>query len=195
MWHKGQEVKSLYYKGQKIFEPSSAVDNRMYDPKDDTYYDTVQINGFWVITRNYNYQANGRRHSSSTSGEYLNDGMLYLWQTAVDNAPPGWRMPNEAEWRIIFGLSPSSTGSIPEANWRGMKSNSSRWTSPGTGQDLNLYPSGYYADTPQYYNQRFAFWIAESSQRRFYSTGQTGALSVDNASANRENSVRYIKDT
>lgn len=78
------------------------------DNRDGKEYKTVTVNGKVWLAQNFAYQPSGGTYWTYKydKSNVLKHGYLYDWNTAVEIAPSGWRLPtkNEANIFMQYGL-------------------------------------------------------------------------------------------
>jgi uncharacterized protein (TIGR02145 family) len=170
-------------------------DNRMHDPKDGQYYDTIKVGDLWWTARNYAYAGNGLYWNNGNAEQFAGQGLFYSWQDAASNAPAGWRLATQAEWEALR----ASTGASAAAGVRRLRTTSG-WTASNAtqGEDTIGFgwpPSGYRnATTFQYLGERAGGWRDGQNNRVFISS-YSADLSFDTESTgNYRMPVRYVKE-
>lgn len=100
------------------------------DPRDNQVYKTVQLENQTWFAENLNYK------TSSDSWDYNNlesngniYGRLYLWETACNICPRGWRLPFDDEWGLLI----SGLGGINIAGGKLKEIEHTHWFNPNEG--------------------------------------------------------------
>jgi uncharacterized protein (TIGR02145 family) len=177
--------------------PPPPPDNRMHDPKDGQYYDTIKVENLWWTARNYAYAGNGLYWENGSAEQFAGQGLFYSWQDAVSNAPAGWRLATQAEWEALR----DSTGAAAAAGVRNLRTTSG-WTANNATQGLDTIgfgwpPSGYRnATTFQYLGERAGCWRSNGTAGdRVFIASYSANLSFDNESTgNYRMPVRYVRE-
>jgi len=165
---------------------AAVVDNRMYDPKDGSYYNVITAAGLYWTSENYAYAGNGAFYNNAGSEPFSGAGRLYTPEEATQNAPQGWRLPTEAEINaLVVAAGGGSTGIT------GLKSTT--WS--GTNVlNFNLLPAGYKSGGAfSYLNERMCIWLGDENGRRFYLLASSTSAQFSTNATNYACSIRYVK--
>ncbi len=104
------------------------------DPRDGKIYKTVKIGNIWIMAENLAYKPAKGKYWSYGDNEYnvKKYGYLYDRKTAMSIAPPGWHLPTEEEWKIIY----DDLGGIDKRVFNSLK--------PGSYSGFNYQFGGMY---------------------------------------------------
>jgi len=200
-----------------IPESSKTYTVNFYECQDEsgTGYEIVKIgNQFWMAEnlaylpsvnnqyeesftepRYYVYGYEGNLVSEAMElNNYLDYGVLYNWEAAMESCPDGWRLPTEDEWNILVDYLGGSAGMM-------MKSTSG-WEEDANGNNhsgLNALPAGRRsADVFKDLGKSASFW-SSTEDGVYNARGKSLSYLFDgvaNLFSGRHvgNAVRCIKD-
>ncbi len=140
------------YKAVKISSQIWMAENLAYIPKVSPAYEQ---GGIWVYGYTGSDPSAARLHPN-----YLKYGCLYDWSTATaanhgngrDICPPGWHLPDDAEWKVLEQTLGMEMHELDSVSWRysgdvGRKMKSEAgWESEGNGSNSSSFgavPAGY----------------------------------------------------
>lgn len=114
------------------------------DERDGNIYKTVKIGDLEWFAENFRYNCEGATAYEDDEKNAEKYGYLYTWETAVNAAPAGWRLPTKNEIINLFDLA----GGRVSAETLKSKTD---WCKPhrgegGCGKDLfgfSVLPAGY----------------------------------------------------
>ena len=84
----------------------SKRDNKTYKIID---YSASGFQGSW-FAENLNYEMEGSWCYDKDPGKCDVAGRLYTWDAAMKACPEGWRLPNDEDWKALFGTDMSVAG-------------------------------------------------------------------------------------
>jgi uncharacterized protein (TIGR02145 family) len=163
------------------------ADNRMYDEKDGTYYETIQVgNLLWTI-ENYRYNGNGLYYNNAQSEPFEGAGKHYTYQEAVANAPQGWRLPTRAEAESLQTAAGSGNGLKATREWQ---------TANGTDTiNFALLPvGGRNATAWANLNASAYMWSSVPGRIYIHYNGSSLLFDTEGVNDNYYLSVRYVKE-
>jgi uncharacterized protein (TIGR02145 family) len=176
------------------FSEIVVADSRMYDPKDGTYYETIEVNGLLWITENYRYAGNGLYYNNGGAEQFAGAGKHYTYAEAVANAPAGWRLPTEQELRALVAAA-GSVAAIKATNG---------WPANGTDTlGFAFLPAGRRNASSWNNGTTYGYlWVNEVTNNgalnppgpgRFYVQNTSMYFDKEGVNDNYYLSVRYIK--
>jgi uncharacterized protein (TIGR02145 family) len=154
-------------------------------------YQTIQISNQTWLAANYNYNsiagATAYGHNGANQAQY---GLLYSFQAAFANVPPGWRIPTQADWQALIDYYGANAYAALIANGTS-QFNAQLGGNADTNQNFNfLGTTGYYwANTPDNANPGKYFVCA------FYGGSLQRVNVLGSLPTNYFASVRYVKNT
>jgi len=173
----------------------------LMDPKDGQEYKTVKIGDQWWMAENFNYDAPTGSSSYFFDSSYSETyGRLYTWQSAYDNAPPGWHLPTDSEWKQMEAYLGILNDKLDKEGWRGEFTGD--LIKAGNGSGFGVIWSGYCnASVGKFghlgYEARFWTSTIATSDLRYWAR----LLHINKSGITRNNtnlefglSVRYVKD-
>jgi len=112
----------------------SEMPNTFTDTRDGNTYRTVEIGNQTWMAENLNYRTDSSWcYEKADSGFYCHKyGRLYSWSAATTACPPGWRLPDTADWWQLAEFADSARGSFVGGTT--LKSTSG-WKNNGNGTD------------------------------------------------------------
>lgn len=136
---------------------------------------------------------------------YDNFGNYYSWQEAMDNAPEGWRLPTDDDWKNLERALGMRQADIDKEGWR--SGCSYLMTQDGEGSQLNMryggsvYFLGYSLSINHYYDFGY-YWSATSTSINGEPAAYARMITPSRNAVNRLQvmqeehfmSVRYVRD-
>jgi uncharacterized protein (TIGR02145 family) len=145
---------------------------------DGTPYRTVTIGSQIWTAENCRKTAGNYWFSNNDSDTLLTKGLLYDWDSANANAPSGFRLPTDADWKILEASIGMSAGEVSSSGYRGTKGTALKacdplWSSYNIGKDtfgFTAVPAGLTNGSGGWWNAAdFAmFWAAPYSGSNAY---------------------------
>ena len=86
------------------------------------------------------------------AANYVIYGNLYTWQAAMNNAPEGWRLPTDEDWKKLEQSLGMSEKMVNEIGWRG-DGQGVAIQQEVSGHGIHLLLSGYIAKDAGNYNE------------------------------------------
>ena len=83
-------------------EVEATEPNMMTDERDGQQYKIIDANGKWWMGQNLNYETEDSWCYELQSESCDQYGRLYTWNAASKACPPGWHLPNDAEWKDLI---------------------------------------------------------------------------------------------
>lgn len=175
---------------------------------DGIVYPTVKI-GSQTWTAENSRKASGTYwYSNNDSSTLLTKGRLYDFASAQANAPTGYHLPTDDDWKTLELSIGMSAGEVASSGLRGnkgvtLKANSALWTSSNNGTNLygfSALPAGLQSGGFWNYNDYAMFWAAmpgDASGCRWIPGepgNDVGINRVLSRSSSEGYSVRYVKD-
>ena len=171
------------------------------DSQDGQIYRTVKIGSQWWMAENFNLIIAGGSHCykdiDSNCSTY---GRLYTLDAALENSPPGWHLPSDAEWKQLeayLGIKPEEVDKFGE---RGVFTGFLLGRDGGPGFDA-LY-GGYHNNRvgkDGHKNWESHFWTANEDREGNLIirviTHTSGSVVRLGTLYHGGSSVRYIKDS
>ena len=71
------------------------------DPRDGNIYPTIQIGDQRWMSSNFRYECEGSIKYNHNDEDFEAYGYLYTYEAAINNAPDGWHLPSDEEWRKL----------------------------------------------------------------------------------------------
>lgn len=136
---------------------------------------------------------------------YENFGNYYSWQEAMDNAPEGWRLPTDEDWKNLERTLGMKQSDLDKEGWR--SGASYLMTQEGEGTQLNMryggsvYFLGYSLSINHFYDYG-DYWTATSTTVNGEPAAYARAITPSRNAVNRLQvlqeehfmSVRYVRD-
>jgi len=173
----------------------------LVDPRDGQEYKTVKIGDQWWMAENFNYSAPSGSNSYFFDSAYSNTyGKLYTWQSAYNNAPPGWHLPTADEWKEMEAYLGMLNEKLDNEGWRGEFTGD--LIKAGNASEFGVIWSGYCnASVGKFGHMGYEarFWTATiaSDEQKYWAR----LLQINKSAITRNNtnhlfglSVRYVKD-
>lgn len=166
--------------------------NFFADPMGQVYPTVMMLNNTqtWLAT-NYNYNSlagsTPYAHNGANQTQY---GLLYTFQAAFANVPPGWRIPTQADWQALIDAYGSNAYAALMAGGSS-QFNAQSGGDADSSQNFNyLGQTGYYwANTPDNANPGKYFVCT------FYGGSLQRVNVLGSLPTNYFASVRYVKNT
>lgn len=114
------------------------------DHRDGKSYRTVRIGNQWWMAENFNYASSDSYCYGDLESECDRYGRLYTLNTAIENAPPGWHLPDDGEWKQLEAYLGIEVAELDEYGRRGWFSG--RLLAPGGGTGFDFQLGGYRND-------------------------------------------------
>jgi uncharacterized protein (TIGR02145 family) len=168
-------------------------------------------NGKWWFTENLRKKVAGAAvitNSAATAtpyGYYYQGNLITdLAKSSGEYCPPGWRIPDETEWRSLstaVGESNNATGVFTKLTSQAAGDGSWRWSSDVNGTGTNAYgftlvPAGHYNDppsdssSPSNEGKVAEFFVKDSAKIQRYGSLEEGAGTI-NSTVDRNNNYYY----
>lgn len=173
----------------------------LIDTRDGQEYKTVKIGDQWWMAENFNYNAPTGSSSYFFDSSYSDTyGKLYTWQSAYDNAPTGWHLPTDDEWKELEGYLGILNDKLDQEGWRGEFTG--ELLKDGNASGFDVIWSGYFnASVSKFghlgYEARFwSVTIASGDMRywaRLFQVNKSG-ITRNNTHLDFGLSVRYVKN-
>jgi uncharacterized protein (TIGR02145 family) len=180
------------------------------DQRDGKEYKVIKIGSQTWMAENLNYQPpSGNSCCYDDSPDNCDKyGRLYDWKTAKEACPPGWHLPNNAEWDKLYRFADSTNGT--ESPYKSKTAGkylkaTNGWNNNGNGKDdfgFSALPGGsYYYPIGIFSNVgTFGIWWASEDdsggniyyRMMYYSSESADELNQDVKSFGY--SVRCVKD-
>ncbi len=131
---------SMMFLGNTGCEPPKPVFDEITDSRDGQKYVTVKIGAQTWMAENLNYETDNSWCYNDDPGNCEIYGRLYEWETAKTACPPGWHLPNDAQWNTltdylggmsVAGGKMKSTGTIEDGTGLWKAPNNSATNSSG----------------------------------------------------------------
>lgn len=133
-------------------------------------------------------------------------GNYYSWQEAMDNAPDGWRLPTDEDWKKLEKELGMKSSDLDNEGWR--NGSSYLMTQDGEGTLLNMRYGGcicyfgYYNMSIYHYYDFGYYWTATSTvvnnepaaYARMITPGRNAVNRLQVLQEKRFMSVRYVRD-
>lgn len=132
-------------------------------------------------------------------------GNYYSWQEAMDNAPEGWRLPTDEDWKNLESQLGIKQGDLDREGWR--SGGSTLMTQEGEGTQLNMRYGGcicyfgFSVGIYHYYDFGY-YWTGTettvnhepAAYARMITPGKNAVNRLQILQEQRFMSVRYVRD-
>lgn len=92
----------LGYRYSEAFTFNTSQVEKFTDPRDGQEYSYIEyLDNFWMV-ENLNYRIEGSYYFNNDSLKYAaENGRLYSYNVAEQACPPGWKLPNDDDWKML----------------------------------------------------------------------------------------------
>jgi uncharacterized protein (TIGR02145 family) len=170
------------------------------DDRDGQTYNTVKIGTQWWMAENYNLKSEESYCYKERESECEMYGRLYTIEAALENAPDGWHLPSDNEWKQLeeyLGVEPDE---IDGFGARGRFSGNLLFVGGGTGFDAQLggYQNNCVGNKFGHKVWESHIWSSDCNREgkqivRVF-VNLSGKISRVATLCHNASSVRYIKD-
>lgn len=180
------------------------------DSRDGKVYATVKIGSQTWMAQNLEYRTKtGTRAWGDDMGNVKKYGYLYDWAAAREACPKGWRLPSDADWKMLelhLGMAPDEfEKNRKRAEGLGLKLKSATgWYENGNGNNgsgFNALPGGaclFYDNSYHFLGELAYFWTstAEGNQDAYARVFRYDETYAERSLFAKSNSlsVRCVKD-
>jgi uncharacterized protein (TIGR02145 family) len=175
------------------------------DTRDNQTYRTVKIDNKTWMAQNLNFVANDSWCYENENSNCTKYGRLYVWETATNVCPAGWRLPSRKDWDDLT----VSTGGYATSKWLKSKTDwGGIWeiingkdtfiTHDGTDDfGFSAFPGGYRNTRGDFYSigSSGRWWSSEEiDESDAYSRVMNGNITEWNERKNYGLSVRCVRE-
>lgn len=158
----------------------------LFDERDDLAYKTVGIGKQTWMAQNLNYTSGFPYYYDNDSASFAETyGRLYLFESARNECPNGWKLPKDADWVELEYFLGMDTAELFDEGWRGIgeggmlkERDTAHWNAPNTlatdiygftalpaGYIWDKYDAGYISTQIE---RNAVFWVDELNDHPSY---------------------------
>lgn len=150
----------------------------MYDPRDNTIYPVVRIDGQVWMAENLHYNIEGSELNPNNPEEKY--GRLYDCHSANIACPEGWHLPSDADWKKLEKAMGMADIDLTKVGWRDLTrlnelKSRSGWNAVNNGTNsagFNAYPAGRYESGTFKNIGNYAFFWTSTAKNATQSIGR-----------------------